>query len=236
MASPPNATEVAGRLLALRCIVTHALAAPERAVLEESLGNWSETERQQFVQESDSQSKRFWDAVNASPIFPYLSPWEREFAATTILTMSAQQHLDGLWRYEAAQVLMWALRLIAEMPAPDKQAGSDLLKSEILDRPTSFLSSAVLRIRAEIDHARDVAELWHWRSRTEGLIREGQPFASDEETIRHGLRSYQDVVRMAVKAAHERGDVNLIIEEEFGVKGKSYAKLSPMEWAEIRSR
>src|SRR5260370_9750173 len=143
-----------------------------------------------------------------------------------MLKMSAQQHLDGLWRYEAAQVLMWALRLIAEMPAPDKQAGSDLLKSEILDRPTSFLSSAVLRIRAEIDHARDVAELWHWRSRTEGLIREGQPFASDEETISHGLRSYQDVVRMAVKAAHERGEVNLITEKDFGIKDKSYRSLA----------
>jgi hypothetical protein len=227
--------DVAGRLLALRCVVTHALAAPEREALKESLARLPEAERRQFAQESDSQSERYWDAVRSSPIFPYLSPWEREFAATTILTMSTQQHIDGLWRIESAQVLAWALRLIPEMPAPDEQAGSSLLRSEILNRPTSFLNSAVLRIQAEIDHAREVAELWHWRSRTEGLIREGRAFPSDEETIRQGLRSYHDVVRMAVNAAHTRGDVAFVVEDDFGVRGKSFAKLSAEEWSEIRS-
>lgn len=214
----PNATEVAGRLLALRTVVTYAMAEPGRTVLE-----------------CEYQSKQFWDAVKSSPIFPYLSTWEREFATTTVLTMSEQQHLDALWRLEAAQVLMWALCLIPELPAPDKQADLDLSKVEILNRPTSFLSTAVLRTRAETDVARDIAELWHWRSRTEQLIREGPPFVSDEEMVRLGLRSYQDVVRLAVNAAYKRGAVHLVIGDDFAVKNKSYAELSLEEWSEIRS-
>jgi hypothetical protein len=52
--------------------------------------------------------------------------------------------------------------------------------------------------------------------------------------IKQGLRSYQDIVRRAVNAAHERGAVNFVI-DDFGVKGKSYAHLSTEEWSEVRS-
>jgi Domain of unknown function (DUF4272) len=204
--SPPNATEVAGRLLALRCVVTHALSPPERPAV-----------------------------VNSSPIFPYLSPRERKFVTTTKRTMSGRQHLDALWRLEAAQVLTWALRLIPELPAPDEQADLGLLELEILNHPAPFLSSAVLRTQTEIYHARDVAELWHWRSRTEQLIREGERFPANEDMIRRGLRSYRDIVRMAVTAVYERGDVHPVIGDDFAVKGKSYAELSAEEWSEIGS-
>jgi hypothetical protein len=181
MESRPNITEAVGRLLALRCVVTHALTAPPRDLIAGWLGRWTEAERERYAHQSESQSKAFWNTVNSSPIFTYLSPWERQFATTTMLTMSSQDQIDALWRVEAAQVLMWALRLIPELPAADTQAEPDLLKLEILSRGTNLLSSTQLRSEAEIDHARDVAELWHWRSRTEELIREERPFPSDEE-------------------------------------------------------
>lgn len=152
-----------------------------------------------------------------------------------MLTMSLQQHLDGMWRLEAAQILMWALRLLAEMPAPDTQSDIDLPNLEMLNRPTSFLSSAVLRTQSEISRARNLAELWHWRSRTEELIREGSPLLPDEQMTRDGLRSYQDIVRMAANAAHESGDIRFVIGDDFGVKGKPYGQLSPEEWSEVRS-
>ena len=230
MESPPNAIEVAGRLLALKCVVTHALGTP---LLSET--GWTEAERLELASEYESKSKRFWDSLNSSPIGQYLSPWERKFANTTVLTMSLQQHLDGMWRLEAAQVLLWALRLIPELPAPDAQADLHLLKFDVLDDPASFLNSAVLRTQTEIYRARDVAELWHWRSRTEKLIREAEPFPSNEAMLRQGLRSYQDIVHRAANAAHEGGDVRFVIGDDFGVKGKSYAQLSAEEWSEVRS-
>ena len=235
MESPPNATEVAGRLLALKCVVTHAMATTPRRDLQEMFAKRSEAERSEFVRDSDANSKRFWDAVNASPISRYLSRWERQFATTTELTMSNQQQLDGSWRLEAVQILLWALRLVRELPAPDTQPDLHLSEFDMLTDHTSFLSSSVLRPRTEIDHVRDVAELWHWRSRTEKLIREGRPFPSGEAMTRRGLRSYLDIVQRAASAAQERGDVEVVIGGDFGAKGKSYAELSAEEWSEIRS-
>lgn len=231
MESRPTALEVAGRLLALRSVVTHAMAMPLRS----DLAQWTDEDRLQSARESDSRSRRFWDEVNTSSIFPFLSPWERQFATTTALSMSHRQQLNAIWRLEAAQVLMWALHLIPELPAPDEQADLDLSKPEVLSRPTSFLNSAVLRPEAAIDSARNLAELWHWRSRTEQLIRAGRPLLPDDEMIGRGMRTYQDIVRMAVKAAHERGDVQSVIADDFGVKGKSYAELSSVEWSKIGS-
>ncbi len=231
MESPPNAMEVAGRLLALRCVVTHAIGTPLLSDLED----WTEVDRLELANARETQSKRFWESVNSSPIFPYLSPWERQFATKTMLTMSLQQHLDGMWRLEAAQILMWALRLLAEVPEPDTQSDIDLPNLEMLNRPTSFLSSAVLRTQSETSRARNLAELWHWRSRTEELIREGPPLLPDEQMVRQGLRSYRDIVRLAAHAAYESGDIHFVIGDDFGVKGKPYAELSPEEWSEVRS-
>jgi hypothetical protein len=199
------------------------------------LEDWTEADRLELATARETQSKRFWDSVNSSPIFPYLSLWERQFATKTILTMSLQQHLDGMWRLEAAQILMWALHLLAEVPAPDTQSDIDLPNLEMLNRPTSFLSSVVLRAQSEISRSRNLAELWHWRSRTEELIREGQPLLPDEQMTKQGLRSYQDIVRVAVNAAYESGDIHCVIGDDFGVKGKSYAELSAEEWSEVRS-
>jgi hypothetical protein len=235
MDSRPNAAEVAGRLLALRCVVTHAMATPPRDSLEQLFGQRSVAEREDFAQKSESLAKAYWNTVNVSPIFPYLSPWEREFANSTILTTSSQDQIDALWRAEAAQVLMWALCLIAELPALDAQANPNLLRSEALSRPVEFLASPVLRSEREIDHAREIAELWHWRSRTEELIRDGRSLPSDENLIKQGIRSYHDIVRLAASAAHQRNDVHLVIAGDFGVKGKAYAQLTLEEWSEARS-
>jgi hypothetical protein len=150
--------------------------------------------------------------------------------------MSGQDQIDALWRVEAAKVFMWALHLIPELHTPDAQADLDLLKSEILSRPAKLFSSASLRPATEIDHAREIAELWHWRSRTEELIREERPFPIDEEVFRkQGIKSYSDIVRMAAHAAHESGDLDLLIGGDFGVNGKAYADLSSEEWSEVRS-
>lgn len=153
MATRPDSREAAGRLLALRSVITHALAAPPRELLEGWLREWSEAERTRFAHESQARSDSFWRAVNSSPISGYLSPWEREFSRTTVFTMSSQQQIDALWRLEAAHVLIWALQLVPGLPAPDVQSDVGVLKLEALSRPASFLDSARLRPEAEINHA-----------------------------------------------------------------------------------
>jgi hypothetical protein len=235
MDSRPNAKEVAGRLLSLRGVLTRALAAPPRNQLANWMAHWTEAERERFAKESESRSRTFWNTVKSSPVARYLSPWEQEFAETTILIMSSQQHTDALWRMEAARVLMWALCLLPDLPALDTPADLGFLKFESLSQPANFLGAAILRSQFEIAHARDLAELWHWRSRTEEFIREERPFPSDDQNlVDQGLRSYRDIVHRVAIAAHERGDI-FLIHEDFAVKGKSYAELSPEEWSELRS-
>ena len=73
-----------------------------------------------------------------------------------MLTMSLQQHLNAMWRLEAAQILMWALRLLPEVPAPDTQSDIDLSKLEILNHPSSFLSSACCGPQSEIYLVREI--------------------------------------------------------------------------------
>jgi hypothetical protein len=231
--SRPNATEVAGRLLALRSVVAHALAMPTRDLLDDWFTKWTEVERNDFTQKSDAAATAYWTAINRSPIFPYFTAWEREFAKTRPLTVSRQRHIEAMWRAEAAQVLMWALQLIPQLPSPDEQAGPGFLKSEQLGKPAAFLVSARLRTEREIAQAREIAELWYWRSRTEQLIRERSPFP--QQLTKQGFRSFQDLVRAAVTAAHQGGAVQLVVDGDFMVKGKAYSNLSPEELSEVQS-
>ena len=232
----PNVTEVAGRLLALRSTIIHAWIAPPRELLEQSSSTWSPADWQDFTAKLEEAARAYWSRVEASPIWGYLSPSEQKFAKTTALTMSDQDRIDAAWRMESAQVLMWALNIIPELPPLGVQADMEILKDPALSPAEKFLASPLrLRPDAEIDHARAVAELWHWRSRTEELIRIGRPFPSDDALVRQGFRSYMDIVRAAAEAARERGDVALTIDDDFGVLEKPYARLSTEEWSQVRS-
>ena len=142
--------------------------------------------------ESDSQSKRFWDEVNTSSIFPFLyctgAPVRDSNGFYHVPSAAAQRHL-ALGR-EAAQVLMWALRLIPELPAPDEQANLDLSEPEILSHPSSFLNSAVLRPHAEIEVVREIWPSFGIGAAAQSVTaREGRPLLPDEQMTRQGLRS-----------------------------------------------
>jgi len=62
----------------------------------------------------------FWGRLDQ--IQDSLSPWEREYANTTPLTMTLRQQIDATWRVEAFQVLVWALgsskRFLRTMKSP----------------------------------------------------------------------------------------------------------------------
>ena len=103
-----------------------------------------------------------------------------------------------------------------------------------LDR--EFAASARLRDATTIENARELAELWHWRSRTRECIEQNQPFP--EIPAKPGapqLRSFDDVVRMTAKSAEETGMALETIDEDFKVSGKAFRSLSAPEWSEVGS-
>jgi hypothetical protein len=125
---------------------------------------------------------------------------------------------------------MWDLNLVPSLPPYDTQFDPELLKQVGESGVAEFVRAATLRSHAELDHARAVAELWHWRSRTRQIqeegyhIPEGTPF-----------RSFEELVRFSASQALEAGDIPDIIDGDFPAMGKAYRDLTDNEWSVVRS-
>ncbi len=139
-----------------------------------------------------------------------------------------------MWRIEALQVLAWAVGLVAGLPPYDTPANHDLLEVIPSEALEGFVKSVRLLPSVEIDRARDLAELWHWRSRTRQLIEEGRALDPDPKMRAAGFETFDDVVRFTARLCKEEGRIETI-DEDFAVHKKAYRDLSSEEWTDIRS-
>lgn len=230
----PSAEDVARRLVILKYVVVYAVTAPPRDMLEMLFDQWSEDERQGFSADAEARREDFWKPLHQAGLLKAIASSERELAETTIVSMTPQQQINATWRMEAAQVLMWALELIPQLPPYDTQANHDLLKQIDTTDILRFVLSSRLRAEKEIDRARDDAELWHWRSRTRQLIEEGHEFRADEQTKAAGFNSYDDIIRFTAQRMAEEGRIQTV-HEDFLAKGKAYRDVDIQEWSEVQS-
>jgi len=229
----PSAKQAAKRLLILKYVAGYALAAPPRAMLTQWSQNWSDKDRAEFARKVDANRDKIWGQVRALGLWDETSLLERELSKTTALTMTHQQQVNASWRIEAAQTLMWALGLLADLPPYGTQAGHELLAA-IPSQDAKFVKSARLHPQETIDKARDLAEFWHWRSRTRQLIEEGRALNPDPKMRAAGFETFDDIVRFSANASHEKGELD-VIDGDFAVGGKAYRDLSAEEWDEVRS-
>ena len=229
---PPNAPEVAVRALVLRQIVVYAFMAPPRDALEQWKSSWPAEELAQFRKDVIATRDEYWG--RAPELRGYMSPRERELASSTIEDMSAQLQIDAVWRMEALQVLMWALNYVPGLPRYDVEADSDLIKDFPPGGYQDYPSRAILRPWDQIEAARDMAELWHWRSRTRELIEDGDRLPDDPEMRRAGFRTYDDILRFTARQAHSEGRLQTI-DQDFAAHGKAYRDLTDDEWSQVRS-
>jgi len=233
--SRPTAEDAARRLVILKHTVAYALVVPPHELLRQMTAQWGEDERARFRQQAEVQRDQFWQGLRDAGLWQHLSPREQAHAQSTMATMTQQQQVDASWRMEAAQILMWALGMLPELPPYDTLAGHDLLKQIPSREVAPFIRSARLRSQAELDRARDTAEFWHWRSRTRQLIERGDAFPDDEKMKAAGFRSYDDIVRLSARKAAEEGTIPPCVEEDFPAKGKAYRDMTEEEWSEVRS-
>jgi hypothetical protein len=231
---PPSAEDALLRLLVLMHVVRYALLTPPPDLLKPSLESWDESDRIEFDHDAKQIRDEFWAPVRASPLWDAMSPEEKKFAATTVVTMSAQQHIDFTWRLEAMQVLMWAMELLPSLPPYDAPATPELLDKLTAAAIGSLIDSPRLRPREQIEQARSLAELWHWRSRTRELIEQGCSLPADPNLKAAGLETFDDVVRATARLCEREGSVP-VVAEDFAAYGKAYRDLSPDEWSEVRS-
>jgi hypothetical protein len=223
---------VAKRTIVLKYMVVTAHAAPPRDLLNQWMAEWSELDREKFLEDAERERKRIWRGLKKWRL--PVSPRERIYFKSSAATMSDRQQTDASWRREAFQTLVWALGLIPSLPPPDIPMSGELLKAYPSADIREYIRSATLRKRREIDHQQDVAELWHWRSRTRQLIEEGRPFNTEPFLKDGAFRSYDDVIRVASERAQREG-LARVIDGDFSLKGKAYRDLTDEEWSEVRS-
>jgi hypothetical protein len=132
--------EVARRALALFAVVGLTLRAERRAVLD-------------WLLEND--------------LWKELSPRELGFVDTP--APSRQQIIDVTWQSERLMMLLWALGLVAEMPAADEQCDTSLFQDVLppyADKSVAeFLAGARMRPDDQLQAMQDTCLDLHWHAR-----------------------------------------------------------------------
>ena len=148
--------------------------------------------------------------------------------------LSAGEQINASWRTEAVHVLAWALRAQPRLLPYDRQAS---LKKHTIGNGdlAAFVRNARLRPRKEIEAARELAEFWHWRSRTRQLHEGKSPLTPSASMRAAGIETYDDIARAAVRAARKRGELKTTSGGDFKALGKAYRDLTDGEWSDVRS-
>jgi hypothetical protein len=168
-------------------------------------------------------------SLGESGLWTHISETERKFIGASITEVTDQMRVDASWLMESAECMLWALGYVDQLPAYDTEASVDHLNCWGSSSVSDLLRNAKLRPMLSILDARDIAELWHWRSRTRQLKEEGTPVNLPEGC------TLADIVKIAAEKAASNGLFASPIESDFPVCGCSYAKVSSDEWSRLRS-
>jgi hypothetical protein len=162
-----------------------------------------------------------------------LSGHERALLDAGLASWTEENVADMWWGREAHAALLWTIGAIDELGDYDAEfvERPSVLRAEG-DRDTAeFISKAVLRDASAIRAARDVAQLWHWRSRTTQLMR-------NPELLR-GRRAaewdFVEIVRDEAQSAFASGDLPAPIDDDFPAFDKPYRDLSDEEYEVVTS-
>jgi hypothetical protein len=226
----PTPGEAMRRLVILKYVAVHALSLPPGVLLPEWRNAWSTEDWTTFVQDLRRQASGLSEQLKREKLWPHLTRDERLLIDSPLLELTDQQRINSSWLMEGAACLLWALHYWDAVPPYDEQATMDLLKSLPPSPVAELQRAANLRRQADIERARDLAELWHWRSRTRQL----QEMRGRETSLPPGL-TFEKIIGMSAAAARERGDLPAVIGDDFPVFGRPYRDATPDEYATLTS-
>lgn len=230
----PDPEQVARRLLALKAVIVSALTAPPPQFLT-ALAQSKPEDSQKLTQGDKNRQADLCRRLREGTIWEEVTVSERAFLESDLFAVTDRQRINFSWRAESALVLQWALGLSESLPAYDVQTNPDFLKSIPGKEVTAFIQEAQLRPPEEIAAARELAEFWHWRSRTRQLIEQGGTLNPTRRMVKAGITSYDDVVRQAARGTTAIGPKPSMFDEDFLALGKAYRDLTPQEWSLVRS-
>ena len=230
---PPSPTVVARRALVLRSLLDHAVAALPRDLLARYASGWDAAERARYAPEALALSRQRVDALRSSGLWTDAEREEQTMLETPFTELAPPQLIATSWRAESLAVLLWALGRLDTLPPYDEPVNADVVLSiSASEGGSGFVLGAALRAHDEIERARTIAELWHWRSRTRRLQEEGRRFPG---VPGFPVKSWDDVVRYTAPQAVVQGFLERAVDEDFPAFGRAYRDLSATEWAQARS-
>lgn len=204
-----------------------AIPPPE---MVEQISTWlSSADREQFFEQHRQRQTRVVEKLKTADLWSAMSPSERAFVLAAPEQIDVQMLQNVSWLMEAEECLLWALGHADELPPYDAQSDVEHLKRLPSEDIVGLVRNARLRNAEVISKARDVAELWHWRSRTRQLQESGRAVALPNDL------TLVEVIRMAAEKAAGDGLFERAIEGDFPARGRSYAQLTADEWSEATS-
>ena len=213
--APPGEDEIVDRVL---CIAVTAMLGAVLANLRE--GALDDGKAAQYATEAHRWLRR-------ENLADSLSARERALVAKPLEEWSEQEAIDVGWGNESAGVFLWAISAVDGLPPYDTRFESLPSLVPLLAPTADFRQAARLRPAEGIARARDLAELWNWRSRTTKLQLDGDRQAEGIDL--------DAVARQSATLAHAEGSIPAPIDGDFPAYGKAYRDLDDDEYANATS-
>lgn len=215
------------RSIILSHIFLKALATPPPELLARFT---KEEDRKQISSGLQKHVDQQIEKLRAAGLWELLEDAEREFMQTGPFETTMRQRIDAGWLAESIMCLFWALGRREEILPYDQEADprSNWLHKD--EKTRDLFREAVFRPEAEIDRQRELAELWHWRCRTQTLLATGKI----PDTLPNGTKM-AEVIRLAADKAAEWNVLAQPIENDFPAFGKPFRDVSEEELSRLTS-
>lgn len=227
---PPDAAAVVRRTVILKYLLVKGIATPPPAYLAQCKERWGEDRWNKFVTEMRSRFASDVQRLRDSRLWNDMDSDERDFMQMEPTIFKNQALIDAIWLAESAMCLLWALGFLPELLPYDRQADPEITNKLPLQSVQDLVKRASLRTADTIRKQRDLAELWHWRSRTRQLQETGKM-----PTVIAGGFTIEKVVQISATTAAEDGAFPAAIAEDFPAFGKAYRELTKEEFSIVTS-
>jgi hypothetical protein len=227
-ANPPDAATVIRRAIVLKYLFVKAVAAPPLALAKQKF-NWNDEEANKFIEDQRSRNAHIVEELRQAGLWNEMEAEERSFMEAHSGEFAGQAWIDKLWAIESIVCLLWSLGYVSDLLAYDRQADRQLVNKLPREPVDALVRNAALRPRELVEAQRDVAELWHWRSRTRNLQESGYKFA-----LPAGMTIEKLIGTASAKAALD-GVIPAQIGDDFPAFGKAYRDLSRAEYLKATS-
>ncbi len=186
--------------------------------------------RSRIEDKQSAQNDQLKAWIDQEGLDAHFSPQERALMNRELGGWRYQNLIDTSWRVESLSVLLWALGGIDTLPAYDQRVDTgEILKPLDIFEPTiDLIWMAQVRDQDDIDEARRIAHLWHWRA--------GQNSAGAVDEDRHMDRAdLNHIIQATAQRAYADGQLPPPISGDFPAFGKPYAHLDHHEQQTLRS-